>query len=141
MKLLVDFRDKNPYEVEDYEESYKKVNESYKRRLKEENNKSANLISDMFKASDFDAESKQGQIVMRTSELFNALSDKGYDVQVNFDNGESTSAVLLGQQGGQVIITINNTDQPLRAFTSGNFEINNDNMNVLKDIQEQISAL
>ena len=141
MKLLVDFRDKNPYEVEDYEESYKKVNESYKRRLKEENNKSANLISDMFKASDFDAESKQGQIVMRTSELFNALSDKGYDVQVNFDNGESTSAVLLGQQGGQVIITINNTDQPLRAFTSGNFEVNNDNMNVLKDIQEQISAL
>lgn len=145
-KLVVDFRNANPYEVEEESANFnnctkdKKI-ENYKRRLKEENNKSANLISDMFQASDFDADSKQGQIVMRTSELFNALSDKGYDVQVSFDNGESTNAVLLGQQGGQVIITINNTDQPLRAFASGNFEVTNDNMNVLKDIQEQISTL
>lgn len=118
-----------------------KVTENYKRRLKEENNKSANLISDMFKSSDFDANSKSGQIVMRTSELFNALSDKGYDVQVSFDNGESTSAILLGQQGGQVLITITDTNQPLRAFTSGNFEINDDNIKILDDIKEQISVL
>lgn len=146
LKLVVDYRNANPYEVEEENVNFnnctkdKKI-ENYKRRLKEENNKSANLISDMFQSSDFDADSKQGQIVMRTSELFNALSDKGYDVQVSFDNGESTNAVLLGQQGGQVIITINNTDQPLRAFASGNFEITNDNMNVLKDIQEQITTL
>ena len=146
LKLVVDYRNANPYEVEEENVNFnnctkdKKI-ENYKRRLKEENNKSANLISDMFQSSDFDADSKQGQIVMRTSELFNALSDKGYDVQVSFDNGESTNAVLLGQQGGQVIITINNTDQPLRAFASGNFEVTNDNINVLKDIQEQISTL
>lgn len=115
--------------------------EDYKRRLKEENNKSANLISDMFKSPDFDADSKAGQIVMRTSELFNALSGKGYDVQVAFDNGESTSAILLGQQGGQVLITITDTNQPLRAFTSGNFEINDDNMKVLDDIQNEIKTL
>lgn len=115
--------------------------EDYKRRLKEENNKSANLISDMFKAPEFDADSKAGQIVMRTSELFNALSGKGYDVQVAFDNGESTSAILLGQQGGQVLITITDTNQPLRAFTSGNFEINDDNMKILDDIQNEIKTL
>ena len=118
-----------------------KKEEDYKRRLKEENNKSANLISDMFKSKDFDADSKQGQIVMRTSELFNALSGKGYDVQVAFDNGESTNSILLGQQGGQVIITINNTDQPLRAFTSGNFEISDENIKILTDIQNEIETL
>lgn len=118
-----------------------KLSENYKRRLKEENNKSANLISQMFQADDFDSDSKAGQIVMRTSELFNALSDKGYDVQVAFDNGESTNTILLGQQGGQVIITITDTNQPLRAFTSGNFEINDDNIQVLSDIKEQISTI
>ena len=118
-----------------------KEEEDYKRRLKEENNKSANLISDMFKSPDFDADSKQGQIVMRTSELFNALSGKGYDVQVAFDNGESTNSILLGQQGGQVLITINNVDQPLRAFTSGNFEISDENIKILTDIQNEIEAL
>ena len=95
----------------------------------------------MFKSQDFDANSNAGQIVMRTSELFNALSGKGYDVQVSFDNGESTNSILLGQQGGQVIITINNTNQPLRAFTSGNFEINDDNIKILTDIQNEIETL
>lgn len=118
-----------------------KLNEDYKRRLKEENNKSANLISQMFQADDFDSDSKAGQIVMRTSELFNALSDKGYDVQVAFDNGESTNTILLGQQGGQVVITITNADQPLRAFTSGNFEITDDNIKILTDIKDQISTI
>lgn len=126
--------------IEAYENSVQ-LAENYKRRLAEENNKSANLISDMFKSPDFDAESEQGKIVMRTSELFNALSDKGYDVQVAFDNGESTNSILLGQQGGQVVITITNTNQPLRAFTSGNFEITDEAINTLNDIQSQISAL
>ena len=95
----------------------------------------------MFQADDFDSDSKSGQIVMRTSELFNALSDKGYDVQVAFDNGESTNTILLGQQGGQVIITITDTNQPLRAFSSGNFEITDENIKVLTDIKDQISAI
>ena len=75
------------------------------------------------------------------SELFNALSDKGYDVQVSFDNGESTSAVLLGQQGGQAVITITNTNQPLRVFASGNFEVTDDNIKTLQDIQQEIEVL
>lgn len=131
----------NIKESSDYISKYDELNEDYKRRLKEENNKSANLISQMFQADDFDSDSKAGQIVMRTSELFNALSDKGYDVQVAFDNGESTNTILLGQQGGQVVITITNTDQPLRAFTSGNFEITDDNIKILTDIKDQISTI
>jgi len=118
-----------------------KIFEKIEELKNDENNKSANLISDMFKSKDFDADSKQGQIVMRTSELFNALSGKGYDVQVAFDNGESTNSILLGQQGGQVLITINNTDQPLRAFTSGNFEISDENIKILTDIQNEIETL
>ena len=78
---------------------------------------------------------------MRTSELFNVLSDKGYDVQVSFDNGESQSSVLLGKQGGKVIITITNNNAPLRAFASGNFELSDDNLDTLKDIQDQISSI
>lgn len=115
--------------------------ENYQRRLDEVNNKSKNLISDMFSSNDFDSDSPAGQIVMRTSEMFNALSDKGYDVEVTFDNGESTSAIQLGQQGGKVMITVTNTNQPLRAFTSGNFEINDQNIKILQDIQSQIEVL
>lgn len=118
-----------------------KITENYQRRLDEVNNKSKNLISDLFSSNDFDGDSPAGQIVMRTSEMFNALSDKGYDVEVTFDNGESTSAIQLGQQGGKVMITITNTDQPLRAFTSGNFEINDQNIKILQDIQSQIEVL
>lgn len=115
--------------------------ENVKTRLKEENDKSANIISDMITSQNFDSESNQGKIVLRTSELFNALSSKGYDVQVGFDNGESQSTILLGQQGGTINITINNDNQPLRAFTSGSFEINDDNMKILSDIQNEIKVL
>lgn len=115
--------------------------ENVQRRLNEENNKSLNLISDMFKSKDFDSDSKAGQIVMRTSSLFNALSDKGYDVQVAFDNGESTNTILLGQQGGQIKITITDTNQPLRAFTDGSFELTEDNIKTLEDISKEIKTL
>ena len=115
--------------------------ENVKRRLKEENNKSQNLISDMMTSSEFDSDSNSGKIIIRTSELFNALSSKGYDVQVSFDNGESTSAILLGQQGGQIIITINDANSPLKAFSSGNFEINNDTIKIMSDVQSQIESL
>lgn len=141
MEYLKEKDDDTTYLIDKIGENKLIKNEDYKRRLKEENNKSANLISQMFQADDFDSDSKAGQIVMRTSELFNALSDKGYDVQVAFDNGESTNTILLGQQGGQVVITITDTNQPLRAFSSGNFEINDDNLQILTDIKEQISTL
>lgn len=118
----------------------KKV-ENVQRRLNEENNKSLNLISDMFKSKDFDSDSKAGQIVMRTSNLFNVLSDKGYDVQVSFDNGESTNTILLGQQGGSILITITDVNQPLRAFTNGSFEITEDNLKVLEDVSKEIKTI
>ena len=118
-----------------------KKEENVKRRLKEENNKSANLISQMIQDKDFDADSNAGKIVLRTSELFNALSEKGYDVQVAFDNGESTSAVLLGEQGGQVIITITDSQQQLKAFASGNFEINNDNTAIMNNIADIVKSV
>ena len=128
-------------ELEVYEESKKLKTESFKTRLKEENNKSQNLISQKFQDKSFDSDSKEGQIVMRTSELFNALSDKGFDVQVSFDNGESQSSILLGQQGGKVLITITDASQPLRAFSSGNYELTEDNIKLLDTIREQITAL
>lgn len=118
-----------------------KKEENIKRRLKEENNKSANLISQMIQDKNFDADSNAGKIVLRTNELFNALSDKGYDVQVAFDNGESTNAVLLGEQGGQVIITITDSQQPLKAFASGNFEINTDNTDIMNNIANIVKAI
>lgn len=118
-----------------------KIEESVKARLKEENNKSLNLISSKLTDSDFDADSESGQIVLRTSELFNSLSDSGYDVQVAFDNGDSQSTILLGQQGAQIEITINNATSPLKAFVSGNFEINNDNLTILTDVLEKLGSI
>ena len=118
-----------------------KKEENAKRRLKEENNKSANLISQMMQEKGFDAESNAGKIVLRTSALFNALSEKGYDVQVAFDNGESTSAVLLGEQGGQVLITITDAQQQLKSFASGNFEVTDDNMAILNNVADIVKTV
>lgn len=120
---------------------YESSNTSKRKRLNEENQKSADLISKALSSKDFDMESPTGQIISRTSELFNVLSSKQYDVQVTFDNGESQSAILLGNQGGKVIITITNGNEPLKAFASGNFELTEENFEVLKDIKEQISVL
>lgn len=115
--------------------------ENVKTRLKEENTKSASVISSMFSNNEFDADSKNGKIIIKTSNLFNTLSDKGYNVQVSFDNGESQSSILLGDQGGQIIITINNPDQPLKAFASGNFEITTKTLNIMEDILNNIKNL
>lgn len=120
---------------------YESSNTSKRKRLNEENQKSADLISKALSSKDFDMESPTGQIISRTSELFNVLSSKQYDVQVTFDDGESQSAILLGNQGGKVIITITNGNEPLKAFASGNFELTEENFEVLKDIKEQISVL
>ena len=122
-------------------ESKELKTENYKTRLKEENTKSLNLISQMFQDDDFDANSNEGKIVVKTSTLFNTLSDKGYDVQVGFDNGDSQSTILLGQQGGSVNITITDATKPLQAFTSGSIELNDDNLKVLKDITEIIQNI
>ena len=119
-------------------ESKEVKTESVKTRLREENTKSLNLISQKLQDENFDAESNEGKIVTKTSELFNMLSDLGYDVQVSFDNGESQSKILLGQQGGAVIITITNGEQPLKAYTTGNFELSKDNIEVLQTISNKI---
>ena len=84
-------------------------------------------------ADGFDAESDAGKILVRTQQLFTALSDKGLDVDVTLDNGESTSVIQLGTAGGKIVITITNTDKPLQAFISGNVEINDD---ILKEFQQ-----
>lgn len=128
-------------ESEDCKISEKTKNESFKRRIQEENNKSSNLISQMFQDENFDADSNQGKIVVKTSQLFNALSDKGYDVQVSFDNGDSQSAILLGQQGGKILITITDANQPLRAFINGNLEITDENLNTLEDVKTIINQV
>lgn len=135
--------------AEYYNRNYKKIiakskeikTENVKARLKEENNKSQNVISDMMTSPEFDSESNQGKIVLRTSELFNVLSAKGYDVQTTFDNGESQNTILLGQQGGVINITVNSDNQPLRAFTSGSFEVNEDNLNILQDVMKEIKVV
>lgn len=129
----------NPVQLGRVDEN--RLNEGFKRRIQEENSKSANAIGDMLQASDFDADSNQGKIVLKTSQLFNVLSDNGYDVQVSFDNGESQSAILLGQQGGQVIITITDANQPLKAFVSGNVEITDDTLVILEDIKKLVSQI
>lgn len=115
--------------------------ESVKARLQEENSKSAQVISDMFTSDDFDSQSASGQIVIRTSELFKALSAKGYDVQVTFDNGQSLSTILLSNQGAQINITITDSKQPLKCFASGNYEITDDVLKILSDVKESIKNL
>lgn len=118
-----------------------KVDENYQKRLDEVNNKSKGIIDDMVSKEDFDENSAYGKIVMRTANMFNVLSDNGYDVDVTFDNGESTSAIQLGPQGGKITITITDSNKPLKAFTAGNFEVNDDIVEILKDVQNILDTL
>lgn len=138
--LVTQFEDKPIVPGIEAEITTKALTESARVRLKEENNKSLNLISSKIQDPKFDSESKEGQIVIRTQELFNVLSDKGYDVQVSFDNGESQSTIIIGQQGGQVNITITDNSQ-LKAYLSGNIELNKDNINTFTDIMNEIDVL
>lgn len=142
VKLLAKFDDVALQESRKLKSTLTESSDTSKRkRLNEENQKSADLISNALSSKDFDIDTPAGQIIKRTSELFNALSDKQYDVQVTFDNGESQSAILLGNQGGKVIITITNGNEPLKAFANGNFELTEENFEILNDIKEQISVL
>jgi len=115
--------------------------ENYQRRLEEVNNKSANAINDMLQAEGFDENSNAGKIVLKTQELFTALSDLGLNVDVTFDNGDSTTAVQLGTAGGKVMITINDADKPLKAFMAGNVELTGENLEMFKKIEDRIKTI
>ena len=115
--------------------------ENYQRRLEEVNNKSANAINDMLQADGFDENSNAGKIVLKTQELFTALSDLGLNVDVTFDNGDSTTAVQLGTAGGKVMITINDADKPLKAFMAGNVELTGENLEMFKKIEDRIKTI
>lgn len=118
-----------------------KKDENYQRRLEEVNNKSANTIKDILQSDGFDSESNAGKIVLRTQDLFTALSDLGLDVDVTFDNGDSTSTIQLGTAGGKVVITINDPEKPLKAFMSGNVELTGDSLEKFQSIEDRIKTV
>lgn len=140
---MLDYKDNlvtkfEPKPVVDQINAYKAVTESVKQRLEEENIKSKELITNTIQSKDFDADSNQGKIVLRTSKLFTALSDAGYDVLVGIDNGDTTSTVILGDTGAQASITIDNDNSPLKIFVSGNFEITQDVLKTLNTLKSTI---
>ncbi len=114
----------------------KSLTEGARERLDERNEQSAGIIEKALQGITDQTSEQESGIINKTSELFNSLSDRGYDVQVSFDNGESTSSISIGQQGANVLITITDAEQPLRAFASGNFEINDDSIKMIKSIME-----
>lgn len=118
-----------------------KITENYQKRLEEVNNKSANTIKDILQSDGFDSESNAGKIVLRTQDLFTALSDLGLDVDVTFDNGDSTSTIQLGTAGGKVVITINDPEKPLKAFMSGNVELTGDSLEKFQSIEDRIKTV
>lgn len=120
------------------ESNGKSLTEGARRRLNERNEQSASIIDKALQGISEDTSDKESGIIIKTSELFKKLSDRGYDVQVSFDNGESTSSIAIGQQGANVLITITDADQPLRAFISGNLEVNDDSLKMIKSIMEVI---
>lgn len=127
------------YDVDELDESKvekKTLTEGVRQRLNERNEQSAGVIEQALNGITDQTSEQEAGIITKTSELFQSLSDRGYDVQVSFDNGESTSSISIGQQGANVLITITDAEQPLRAFASGNFEINDDSLKMIKSIME-----
>lgn len=132
--LIADYKQKiNNLEKK---EEKKTLIEGVRQRLNERNEQSAGVIEQALNGITDQTSEQEAGIITKTSELFQSLSDRGYDVQVSFDNGESTSSISIGQQGANVLITITDAEQPLRAFASGNFEINDDSMKMIKSIME-----
>lgn len=111
-----------------------KLEEGVRQRLEERNEQSADIVEKALQSITDQTNEKESGIITKTSELFQQLSDRGYDVQVSFDNGESTSSIAIGQQGANILITITDPEQPLRAFASGNFELNDDSVKMIKNI-------
>ena len=137
-KIAIAYADKK-------EKQYKEINnlnESLiiKNRLKEENTKSLNEIGNKLSDPDFDADSEDGQITLRTSQLFNELSDAGLEVQVSFDNGESQSTIAV-PEGGQINITIRSSNEPLKAFISGQVQLDNDLVKTITTILDTIDDI
>lgn len=112
-------------------------NINIKQHLTEDTERSRQTIATMMSSEDFDANSNEGKIVTRTLELLNKLQDANYEVDVKFDNGESLSTVSF-DNGLNVNITINTSNEVI-PYASGNFEINNDVIqlfnNLLRTIQ------
>ena len=50
--------------------------------------------------------------------------------------------ILLGQQGGKAVITLNSDNQPIKAFASGNFELTKSNLEIyeLLKIKKKITT-
>lgn len=115
--------------------------EGFKTRLREENSRSREVLDKILNDSSFDSDSNEGKMVLKAQEIFNKLSDLGYDLQVTVDNGDAELDILLSQQGGKAIITINSGNQQIKAFASGNFELTEANIEVLQNIQQQLKNL
>lgn len=137
------FEGKAPVEVEGNSEIIEsgKITESVKSRLNEQNTQSSKLITDIMQSQDFDAESNQGKIVLRTSKLFTTLSSAGYDVQVSIDNGESQSNIILGNTGGSILIRITNNGDKLTPYSNGNYELTDDVIELLDKIVNIVKSI
>lgn len=112
-----------------------------RKKLNEENTKSRETIDNIINDTKFDANSNEGKIIMRTNNIFNILSKANYDVTVSIDNGETTSSISIDNQNAQVLITVTNADQELRAYTTGTFEITDENIKTIQDIKNIIKDL
>ena len=110
-------------------------------RLHEENSKSSKLIADTLQAANFDAESNQGKIVLRTSKLFTKLSSDGFDVSVEIDNGQTQSTIQIGNTGAEVIITVMNDTDKFTPYVSGNYELTKDVIDMLTKIMNSVSQI
>lgn len=117
----------------------KTLKENARKRLDERNEQSADIIAKALAEITPDTNEKESGIINKTSELFNELSEKNYDVQVAFDNGESQLQIDIGQQGASAMITITDANQPIRTFISGNFELTDENIRAIQDLKEVLS--
>lgn len=121
--------------------AYKVKTESSIKKLREATINSLDELNNKINSEDFDLESNEGKIILKTKEIFEKLTDLGYNLIVNLDNGESETSILLGDQGGKVIITITDSNKPIKAFASGNFELTDANLEVLENIKENLEEV
>lgn len=124
--------------VVDQIEAY--TNDNTNKHLQESYSNNRKVIEDKMLSEDFDIESKDGQITKKTSDLFDLLSDKGFKVDVSFDNGEGECSIALGEQGGKVIITITDAEAPVKAFANGSFQLTEANIEILDNIKDIINS-
>lgn len=99
--------------------------------LKEGNSQSAQILSKAITSGDLKDDARNS--VIRGNDLFNALSEAGYNVLVKIDKDGTTQLRSL-LDAGYIQMTITNPTNKIAVYSGGQYELSKENLNKIEEI-------